>query len=63
MGQILNKGLEEGKSILISTTEKPSIDTEMQELTDNQVWDSHSNFCLVFRIVLCDGAYTRQTCL
>ncbi|XP_059092928.1 rab11 family-interacting protein 4B-like isoform X3 [Tigriopus californicus] len=37
MGQILNKGLEEGKSILISTdASKPSIDHEIQEMSDNQ---------------------------
>lgn len=42
MGQILNKGLEEGKSILISTdASKPSIDHEIQEMSDNQV-RSHS---------------------
>ncbi|XP_059092920.1 rab11 family-interacting protein 4B-like isoform X2 [Tigriopus californicus] len=38
MGQILNKGLEEGKSILISTdASKPSIDHEIQEMSDNQI--------------------------
>eukprot|EP00095_Tigriopus_kingsejongensis_P009223 maker-scaffold851_size88925-snap-gene-0.22 protein:Tk09223 transcript:maker-scaffold851_size88925-snap-gene-0.22-mRNA-1 annotation:"rab11 family-interacting protein 4" len=38
MGQILNKGLEEGKSILISTdVSKPSIDHEIQEMSENQI--------------------------